>query len=342
MGLRGELGDRLSRKWLQPLGLILGTLLSVVCLWLVFRGARLDAVWHELRGASPFFVGLALLSYALSVWAKAQRWRLLFYPHHRRLRLSKLVSLTLIGGMANIWLFARTGELAKAYLIGEIEGADKALALGTLVVEKSLESVMLLASLAVLTLFVNLPPWLQTSSIVLSILMAALLVVLWAAARWPTRIIQWGQAVVARFPILSRWRVAERIIAAAESLRMFREPRIALRLLAWSVLAWGISIGTNALCLQAVGIRQPWYVPVLLMVVFYVGAALPSSPGRLGVFHYLAVETLAIFAVARTPALSFAIIVHFIAYILMGMIGAVCLWRENYGLQVKRGKAEAE
>ena len=61
--------------------------------------------------------------------------------------------------------------------------------------------------------------------------------------------------------------------------------------------------------------------------------ALPASPGRLGVFHYLAVQSLAIFGVDREMSLAFAIVLHFIAYVLMGLAGALCLWRENLELQ---------
>ena len=63
------------------------------------------------------------------------------------------------------------------------------------------------------------------------------------------------------------------------------------------------------------------------------GGAVPSAPGRLGVYHYVAVQALAVFGVAQIPALSFAILLHLLVYVLMGACGAFCLWRESLSVE---------
>ena len=318
------------------LGLILGSLLSVLSLVLVVRGLDLSQIVEALRATSPVYFGLALLSYALSMWAKAHRWRLLFYPRPS-MRLGKLASVLLIGQMANVWLFTRSGELARAYLIGRIEDTNKAGALGTIVLEKSLESLMILSSLGLLALFMPLPGRLQAPGILLSAGLVGLLLALLMAARQRARIVSWGERLIKRVPRLQAWDLSRRLIDASNSLEGLGRGDITFKLVAWSVLIWGISALTNYYCLRAVGISTFWYVSLFLLVVFYVGASLPASPGRLGVFHYLAVQGLAIFGVGREVALAFAIVLHFIAYVLMGLAGAICLWRENLALQREEG-----
>lgn len=326
-----------KRQARRTIGLIAGTALSLLSLALVVRGVAWGEVARTLARTSPLHVALAILSYAASVWAKAERWRLLFYPRHRQMRLGKLASIYLIGSMANVWLLSHAGELARAYLVGRIERTNTAGALGTLVLERAFESVVLLASLGLLGLFMPLPGWLQTSSLLLSGLLAVVLAALLLAAYQRERTIAWGEALARRAPWLNRWRISERLIAVSRGLEGLGRLDVDAGLLGWSLLAWVIAALTNLFALRAVGIHLPWYAPLFLLVVFSIGAVVPASPGRLGVFHYLTVQSLAFFGVAREPALGFAIVLHLVVYALPGLAGAICLWRENYALQRAQG-----
>ncbi len=322
-----------GKKLRRSAGLILSTLLSVLCLVLAFRGVQLPEVIRALREASPGYLGLALLTYVLFIWAKARRWRLLFYPGQGRMRLGKLASVILIGQTVNIWLLPHAGELARAYLIGEIEGVNKARAMGTVVLEKSLDSLMLLLFLVLLALLMPLPSWLQTSSILLSGALVALLLVLLLAARHRKRILAWGEYLIRKVPQLDSLHLSRRLIAAGDSLELLRRLDVNLQLVGWSALIWSIAALTNQFTLRAMGITVPWNVSFFLLLVFQIGGIIPASPGRFGVYHYLAVQALAIFAVERSLALSFAIVLHLITYVLMSVAGAFCLWKENYDLQ---------
>lgn len=324
-------------------GLALGTVFSAFCLWLVLRDVQLEEILRTLGGASLFYLGLAVLSYAAFIWAKAERWRWLFYPRQSQVRLSKLASVILIGQMANVWLFARAGELARAYLIGRIEQVNKAAALGTVVLEKALESLMIVLSLGLLALLVPLPSWLEKSSLLLSIALVGLLLALWMIANREEGRRSLGKGLsmaLKRVPELIRANLSNWLAAASSSLEPLRCPGVTLRLLGWSFLAWAISTLTNDFTLRAVGIAAPWYVSLFLLVVFYVGAVIPASPGRFGLFHYTAVLSLQLFNIERGRALSFAILLHTIAYVLMGIAGAFCLWRESLSLRHKRSRGE--
>lgn len=322
-----------KRRIRQRIGLILGTVISAFCLVLVARGVQLAEIIQALKETSLGYLALALLTYVISVWIRAYRWQLLFYPHQKQVRINKLTSVILIGQMINIWLFTRVGDLARAYLIGEIEGVSKAGAFGTIVLEKSFDSLLLLLLLGLLALFMPLPGWLQMSSILLSGALALLLFILLIAAQYRERIIALGNYLIHKVPRLGSLDLSRRLIAAGDSLEPLRRMDVNLKLLGWSALFWVISALTNQFTLQAMGIAVPWYVSFFLLVVFQVGGIIPASPGRFGVYHYLAVEALALFNVPRGLALSFAILLHFITYVLMSVAGAWCLWKENYDLQ---------
>ena len=76
-------------RWGRYARMGLGLAISLLCLWLALRDIALDALLVSLRQAQPAWVALALLSVLLTNLAKAVRWRLLFYPHHRHLPRSR-------------------------------------------------------------------------------------------------------------------------------------------------------------------------------------------------------------------------------------------------------------
>jgi len=55
----------------------------------------------------------------------------------------------------------------------------------------------------------------------------------------------------------------------------------------------------------------------------------PSSPGKVGVFHYLVIISLALFNVSKGPALAYAVILHLIVYGPTAILGGYYVWRES-------------
>ncbi len=310
---------------------VAGTALSVICLAAVCRGAQLDEIKGVLRHASRLYIGLTLLFYATSIVGKAYRLRLLLSAARFTLSLGRLVSLILAGQTLNTWFVAHSGELTRAYLLGSRGEIGGATALSTIIVENALDSLFLLLALALLALILPLPAWLHTPSILLgAILVGVLLLLLVAAQRWE-RVQAWGSALAERLPFASRVMLAA-LRAIGEGIQALRNRRERARLLLATGAVWLIATLTTWTAMQAVGLSLPWYAPLFLLVVFQIGSVVPASPGKFGVFHYLAVQALALFRVPQEPALGFAIVLHAVAYVLMGLVGALCLWRENQAL----------
>jgi uncharacterized protein (TIRG00374 family) len=169
--------------------------------------------------------------------------------------------------------------------------------------------------------------------------LASLLLALWGATRWKEAVRRFFAERKDKAPF---WRRLDKsLVAILECLEALRQPHTGLKLALTSLLVWIISALTTWLVLQATGIQAPWYASFFLVLVSQLGGAVPSAPGRLGVYHYAAVQALAVFGVAQLPALSFAVLLHLLVYVLMGVCGAFCLWRESYRLsrrQVLEGR----
>jgi len=322
-------GRTKSRERLQ---IALGTLISLVFLWLTFRQVDWRNTWMTIEHANIWLLAVALLTVILATLIRAERWRLMFFPDHRRLRLTKFLSVFLVGQVINAVIPVRLGEVARAYLVGEIEQVSKAHALWTTVLDKVLDSLTLLAFLLLLSFVVPLPAWLQQAGWILSGGLAIVLAILLLGAMYQDSTLRLVAAFEARHPWTARARVGRLLRAVFASLRLVRTPALALGLAGWSLAAFLVAAATNWIAALALGLRLPLSASLLLLAVLQISAVvpLPTSPGRVGLFHYLCVITLQIFGVQRDVALGYGLILHFLTYLPMAVGGPLCLWLENY------------
>jgi uncharacterized protein (TIRG00374 family) len=190
-----------ARRVSLAVGLVLGLLL----LALAFRGVNPSAVATALAKTDFRLVILAFATVGATMVAKALRWGLLFYPSHRGLRFSALLSALLVGQMANSLLPARLGDLARVYLIGEAEGPHKLFALGTVVVEKLLDGLMLLLLLGLLFLAMPLPDWLRIPGAATGLVLAGLLAAILLLTGQRERILGAMDRLCQIVPVLERF-----------------------------------------------------------------------------------------------------------------------------------------
>lgn len=142
-----------------------------------------------------------------------------------------------------------------------------------------------------------------------------------------------ADGVIRRFPLLDRLDLLRHIRSAIDGLDAWRERKRALYLGAWSMAIWAMIFLLNYVAMAALKIEAPLVAAGILLVVLQVGARIPSSPGNVGVFHYLTVLSLSLFSVDKETALSYGIALHLLIFLLPSLLGAFFLLRMNYDLQ---------
>ena len=320
-----------------------GTALSILLLALTFRGIDFAELWDTLAQANYGLVLVAVGTIIVTSMAKTARWQLLFYPRHRQRRYGKLLAILFIGQMVNIVLPARLGELARAYLVGEIEGESKALTLGTIAVEKAVDLLMVLVLFVGLLLMMAVPRWVQESSVGVAMVTLVLLGTLVLSAHHKERLLSAFGRLLEILPELARARLMGYLEAALEGLETLRRRDVSLAVVGWSVLVWLLAASTNYIAFLALHLRLPFLAAVFLLIVLQVGVAVPSSPGKVGVFHYLCLLALSVFGVERSPALSYGLLLYFIVFLPPILLGVLFLAWENVSwARLKRGALEAE
>jgi len=318
----------LQRWGLGSWQLWIGVVFSLGFLWLALHDVDLRETASALRRVNVPLLGAAVASYVLSTAAKAIRWQVLLAARKAR-SFGRAFSVLSVGIMVNTFMPARLGDFARAYLMGEAEADSKIYVLGTVAVEKVADLLFVLLSLIVLLSQMALPEWLAGSArgmaVLLAILVPCLLLLVWQKD-FILRMVERISRLVP--PAWREWLVRQTRYGL-NSLDVVRRPRLLIGLFGWSLIVWIISALTNYLVFLALKLAIPFWASLLLLVVLQVGTAVPSSPGRIGVFQYLAILTLSIFTIDKNVALGYSIILYLVIYVPIVLIGGYCLWREK-------------
>jgi glycosyltransferase 2 family protein len=306
----------------------LGLAVSLACLALALRDVKLDQVARVISQVNGWWLVLAIFSVLATFVIKAMRWQMLFSTD-KRPGFRKAFTFQGIGMLLNTFAPARFGDLARAYLMGEAEEESKFYVLGTVAIEKLLDLVFLVVILLVLLTQIALPGWLVSSSQRLSLgIMVGLVLVgflIWKG----DRLINWGSRLFVFIP--RQWAdwLVKKAHLGLQSLQVFRQPGQLSWVLVWSLASWIMAALTNLLTFASIGLQAPFWASILLLVVLQAGVAVPSSPGRIGVFHYLTLITLLFFSVEKGMALSCGVVLHLVVVGPVGLVGMACLWWEK-------------
>lgn len=299
---------------------------SVACVWLLLRDTDLAQLATAVRRVNPLLLPVAVLSVVLTFLAKAARWRLLFREREVP-SLGRSFAIICIGLLVNSFAPARLGEVVRALLMGG--GNRNSYAFGTIVVEKVADLVMFALGIALVLSQHTLPEWLVQPARVTVILMLLGVSACIALAWWGGLALRLLTPAARVLPAgWGAW-LARQAGEGLASLRVLRRPRLVIGLLLWSGVVWTLGASTNYLMIRGMGLQVPASAALLLLVVLQAGVAVPSSPGKIGVFHYLVVVTLALLGVEREEALGYAVVLHLSVYLTIIALGVWYLWREE-------------
>src|SRR5689334_15590858 len=123
---------------------VVGGAISIAALWFVLSGADLAKTGDILRGADLRWVAFGIVLLSLDLVFRAVRWQRLLRPI-ARVAYRPMLGYLLIGYLANNVLPARLGELVRVHYLGDREGISRASALGTVVVERVIDLVAVVA-----------------------------------------------------------------------------------------------------------------------------------------------------------------------------------------------------
>lgn len=318
----------------------LGIAISAVFLWFALRGLQLDDVWAALQGAKYFWLLPGVLVYFIGVWVRAWRWHYLLRPL-KAISTRSMFPIVTIGYMGNNIYPARAGELLRAYILRQREGVSISASLATILVERGLDGVVMLAFV-----FLNLGAVAQLNAdsgfagsiralaiIGAVVFLTALLVFILMAifTRQAASIIRW---FVERL-VPERFRdglmgFVERFL---EGLASLRSPLDVGMVLLTSVVIWLLETGKYWFVMHAFPFEVSFFALMLMNGIVNLATTIPSAPGYIGTFDGPGIAVLVAYGVSRATAAGYTLVLHAALWFPITLLGAYYMLKSNLSWQ---------
>ena len=311
-------------------------------LYLSVRGVDWGRVGHTIAGANWAYLVATLAFLCFSCFMRGLRWRILLNAE-AYFSIGTVFWANMAGYLGNNFLPARAGELVRTFLISRSSALSTTYVLTTALSERLMDVIALvLGSSLVLMEIEPKPVWMGDLSRTMAIaagLGAVAILVLPHTGHWLERILR-------KMPLPAGLR--DRLVHLAAQmllgLRAFHNWKrlagfVALTVVIWLSDAAGTMLGARALGLE---IRFP--VALLLLTALGLGSALPSTPGYVGIYQFVAVSVLTPFGMSKDDALAYILVAQALAYIVVTGFGLPGIFQfrrvEREQREGKRGAGE--
>jgi len=305
-------------------------IISGAALVLALLGIDLRRVAGTLAQAEYIYLIPATVGMLAYLFARSVRWRLLLGPE---VSLSHCFWVTNVGYLVSNVLPFRLGDPARAVVVGQGGKVSIATALSTVVVERVLDMLMVVALLAGVTPFLSEAGSAVGAGLVAggaALVASAVLLLLALRPDWGRRV---ARCVLGWVPRLDSERWMRALDELLEGLAPLRSGRRGLALLTQSVVTWACVVAFYWAIMRALLPRPPALAAPFLVCVVGLGMAIPSSPGAVGVFHAVARYGLTVpFGVQTNQAVTVAFAIHTFQYVVGCLLGLVGLARESLSL----------
>jgi hypothetical protein len=297
-------------------GFVVGIALSAAALWLALRNVDLGELRDAITGASVAPLGLGTVLILATFPLLGLRWHAV--AGDRAGRRPTMIELTLNGAAVNNVLPGRLGELARAAGLARDTRRSAFAAFGTVVIDRLTDLSILAACLVATVLWSPVPDWVRWIVAVGS-----------ATALGGVAVTAVIVAAVRRRGVPTRGRWRARLGAFAQGLDCVDSWRAAARVALWAVGVWAAWMTGAWLVARSVGVAMTVIEIVFMTGIVGLGSALPSAPGFIGTYHWLASSTLVLYGVARPEALAFAVLVHASWFVPTTLVGCALMLRRG-------------
>ena len=205
--------------------------------------------------------------------------------------------------------FLRLGEIGRAYAINQQMGTSKTQAVSTMLIEKSLELILLGLTVLLLIPFAVLPPNTEQVGLFLAIIATLFLLGMGVVTSQTERVIALLQRILTPFPQrLKQW-VNRHLILGLAGLAALRSRRSLQAVGLSSILITSLDIALPYTLFFAFALPLSLSVAVLINVAVGLVTTPPTAPGELGIFEAAVFFVLA--QVGQTEVLGTAVIISY-------------------------------
>jgi uncharacterized protein (TIRG00374 family) len=219
------------------------------------------------------------------------------------------------------------GEIVRPYLISQKSPVKLGSSLATIVVERIFDMLTLMIFLLIVLIEVELPQWIFRAalSILLIFIPLLFLLIFFAVKREVSA--KGVDRILGKLPQRLSSRLMRLFHSFIDGLQILPDLKRTVSVVLLSLLIWGlVGIATYILFYSFPTMDHlPLTAGFAVLVITALGVTLPTAPGFIGNYHFSCVIGLTLFAVPKTDALTFAILLHFLQLSVMILLGLIFL-----------------
>lgn len=294
--------------------LLAAIILAGVLLYFSFRGIDMGELEKTLKSARVAPLCIAILISTLALWLRSYRWRVLLNCS-ADLPIRTVFWANSLCYLGNNILPARMGELLRVEALKRSHNLSRSYLLATAVIERVMDAgvLVLFTSAALLTL-PGLPSWLHRASQTFSVLSGVGILTLFLLPHAETLVLR----LLSKIPKLSA--VASRFLDGLRSLHSWWRSSLFLLL---TLIIWPLDSYTGVLVANSIGVALDFQTSMVVLAALGLSSAVPSTPGYVGVFQFVAVNVLKPFGIASSAALAWILIYQAVNYIVQAFFGLI-------------------
>jgi uncharacterized protein (TIRG00374 family) len=301
--------------WLVSLGLA-----GILLLYAV-RGIN----WHQIGSifgsAHPPLVFLSGVLISATLFLRSCRWRVIL-SGQTNISIPLVFWATAAGYLGNSVLPARAGEVVRALMVSSRTSLSRAFVLTTALLERVVDAIAVVTiSSVVLFTMEERPGWLAGAGkpVALLGLCGVLIVVIVPAFE-----VFWFKLVaLLPLPPALRGRVEGALRGGLRGMRSFHDYARLGRFIAATAIIWSSDAVTAIVLARSINLLITLPMAFLLTAGLALGSALPSTPGYLGIYQFVAVSILTPFGLSRAAAIAYILMFQALNYLIVLSLGGI-------------------
>lgn len=321
---------------------VVANLIGIVFLWLTVRELPVGELVPYLRQADTarllLFGGLYLVLYGISHWARIWRWSHLVEPLGEDVEKRQIDRVCAVGLTAIFLLPLRLGELVRPYLLGRKTKISASAALGTAVVERVIDGLLMTGLMfAALLLFVGTGEgtgfayWAGGigAAIFVPTLLGCVLVL-----RYRSRTLSVISKIGTPISESLTERVCELVDKFIQGFEGLRSSRSLGQFMWGTAVYWGMNV-LSMWVLARYGFElDVGLIDVfVIMPILIVGIMIPAGPAQAGNFEYFLTNGFGLFVPLAQADIGakvaiFAPAIHILQFIVIVIPGFFVMWTE--------------
>lgn len=306
---------------------VISLALAGVLLYYSLRGIEWLRVWEIVRAARLTDVALAMAMMSFALFLRAVRWRVLLSAD-RAVSIPLAFWATSVGYLGNNLLPARAGEVVRTLMISARTGMSRTFVLTTAFSERVVDAIVLITISAVVLLTLpERPGWLADASrpfAVLGLLGIAAIALLPVFEAFWFRFLE-------RIPMRPalRDKLEHVLRQGLQGIRSFHDGRRLISFLLLTAVIWCLDGLITIVGAHSIGVPINLPLAFLLVAGLGLGSALPSTPGYIGIYQFVAVSILTPFGISRNNAIAYILLYQAMSYLVILFWGLMGLGKQR-------------